>query len=297
MAVRVLVTGGAGFVGSALVRHSARSGYEPFVLDLKSPFDQRRWYRVDLGNDGTAMPFLSECDVVWHCAAIADVYEAAEKPSLTARVNVEGTTRLLEAAREAGVRKFLYASTWEVYGRPLYEPVDEAHPCNPEHPYSITKLAGEMLCEALGESRGMRTIRLRLGTAIGPGMRPTTVISRFVTCGQEGRPVTLQGSGSQYRQFTHVRDIGNAFIAATEYQGSNRVFNICSDEKTTILRLAELIAGRFNVPIVHMPMREGEPPSATISSELARRELGWRPHTTLEEGIAEIVNGLNIAPG
>src|SRR5437867_583706 len=148
---RIIVTGGAGFVGSAVVRGLAARGLDVAALDIANPGVEVEWCRADILDSVDLAQFLRGADAVCHLAAVGDVYEAARDPVATARLNVEGTARVVEAAAKARVPSIVYASTWEVYGPPIYQPVDENHPCSPKHPYSITKLAGETICKSLSE--------------------------------------------------------------------------------------------------------------------------------------------------
>src|SRR5437899_3183715 len=136
---------------------------------------------ADLGDIAALADAFRGSNFVCHLAAIGDVYLAAEKPYLAAQTNVTGTANVCEAALKAGVSKLIYASTWEVYGKPRYEPIDEDHPCAPDHPYNITKLAGERLALAYSHLRdGVSVSALRLGTAYGTRMRPNSVFSLFI---------------------------------------------------------------------------------------------------------------------
>ena len=289
MAKRILVSGGAGFIGSFLAEELVRRGHEVVVLDANKPQIKVEWRKGNLLDGAELVPLIDDCDSLCHLAAIGDVYQAAEDPVKTVRVNVEGTLNLLLAASRAKMGKFLYASTWEVYGYPIYEPIDENHPCAPDHPYSITKLAGERLCCSANGTGRMAVVSLRLGTAYGPGMRPTSVISRFIRAGVEGRPIRIHGSGNQFRQFTHLGDIAEAFALALSYNGPRDVFNIVSDKRTTIRDLASMVRKRFDVPIEFTPSRKRDAPSAYVSSRLALEELGWEPQVDFSKAFSDLV--------
>lgn len=283
------MSGGAGFVGSALVEELLQRGYEVAVLDVNEPQVKVDWIRSDLLDGPALSPVLRNCDYVCHLAAIADVYQALEDPLRTVRVNVEGTLNLLLAAAQANVRRFLYASTWEVYGQGVHQPVDENHPCNPDHPYSITKLAGDHLCRSVGKTSGLPVVCLRLGTAYGPRMRESSVMTRFIKAGIQGEPIQIHGSGRQFRQFTHVRDIAEAFVLALKYDGPEQIFNILSDRTISIRDLADIVRAKFDVPVEFTKSRKVEPPSAVVSSHLARRELGWQPKIEFSEAFSDLI--------
>jgi len=286
---RVLVSGGSGFVGSTVAQELIRRGRDVTVLDLRKPSFDAGWLNADICDGVSLAELLSDFDSVCHLAAIGDVYQAARDPISTARINVEGSLRLLQASAEAGVRRFIYASTWEVYGKILREPVDETHPCNPDHPYSITKLAGEQLCLRVGASRGISVISLRLGTAYGRNMRPTSVFSRFIDSAIHERPILVEGSGEQSRQFTHTSDIAKAFDLSLDYAGRERVFNITAGRSVSVKQLAQKVGARLSREVKHAPARNWDPSWGRISSDLAQRELNWKAEADFDRALEDLI--------
>ena len=162
--MRALVTGGAGFVGGHVARVVQNAGHEVLVFDQADVADMPA-IKGDLLNPNDVFEAVSGVDAICHLGAVGDVYLAFERPALAAQVNAVGTANIMEAAKQAGTRKVVYASTWEVYGEPRYTPIDERHPTNPDHPYNITKLAGEHLVRSYDKLKGVPTVSLRLGTA------------------------------------------------------------------------------------------------------------------------------------
>jgi UDP-glucose 4-epimerase len=284
-----VVTGAAGFLGSHVADVLAERGSTITVVDLADN-PKHRTVRADLLDPAQLADAFAGADFVCHLAAVGDVYLAGEKPWLAAQVNATGTANVCEAALTAGVPRVIYASTWEVYGTPRYQPIDERHPCEPDHPYNITKLAGERLALAYGHLRKDLTVSaLRLGTAFGTRMRPNSVFSLFIDKALHGEPITIQGSGEQGRQFTHARDVGRAFVAAVEKAANGSVYNTVSDEFVTIKRLAELVAAEIPTKIVYTEARQADVPTAIVSNELIKRDLGWKPEVPFADGLAEIV--------
>lgn len=215
--MKILVTGVGGFIGPHVARQLILGGHEVIGVDL-DPGENNEFEvaAVDLLSTEQLPELLSGVDAICHLAGVGDVYLAASNPALTARLNVEATANLSTHAAASGVSKIVFASTWEVYGPPKYQPIDELHPCEPDHPYSITKLAAERIGRAIAHSSGMEFLALRLGTAYGTGMRPNSVFSIFIERALKHQDLVINGPGDQFRQFTHVSDTAEAFLRSCE---------------------------------------------------------------------------------
>lgn len=287
--MRGVVTGGAGFLGSHVTDVLVEHGHNVLVADLATN-PRHASMRVDLGDIEALTTAFRGRDYVCHLGAIGDVYLAGDKPTLAASTNVIGTANVCEAALAAGVPTVVYASTWEVYGEPSYQPLDEEHPCAPDHPYSITKLAGERLALAYAHMReGLRVTSLRLGTAYGTRMRPNSVFSIFIAKALRHEPITIQGTGEQGRQFTHARDIADAFVRAIVRAPKHVVYNVVADQLTTIRQLAQLVAAELPTEVAFGPARKADVPSATVSNSRIRQELGWEAAVPFDAGLKEII--------
>lgn len=288
--MKVLVTGSAGFIGTHVSRALLGEGFEVIGYDQKGSvepeFETVIGDFLDLESLTTA---VKGKDVVVHIGAIGDVYLAATNPELAASVNVTGSTNIALAAEVAGAR-VVYASTWEVYGDPVYEPVDEKHPCEPDHPYNITKLAGERMLIAADRLRGVPVVALRLGTAYGLGMRPNSVFEIFIEKARKGEPITIQGDGSQGRQFTHVRDIARAFVAAATSEMRGIALNVVSSEMISIKQLAEVVTERFPTEVTYGQPRPGDVTPSYVSASRIEQTLGWKAEVSFEEGMAELLS-------
>lgn len=292
--MKAVVTGAAGFLGRHVARHVADAGWDVTGFDIVS-FDEPKVRTIvgDLTHFDSVNQALSGADVILHIGAIGDVYLAGEQPELAAAVNVVGTANVARAALNHDAR-VVYASTWEVYGEPITEPLDENHPTNPDHPYSITKLGGESLLLAACRLSGLSGIALRLGTAYGSGLRSNSVFSIFIDRAMNEEPITIQGDGSQGRQFTHASDIARAFLLAAQSEASGIALNIVSPETTTIRELAERIVARFPTELTFGPARQGEVPPARVSAKRANAELGWVAEVPFDEGIDRLINGASL---
>jgi nucleoside-diphosphate-sugar epimerase len=246
--------------------------------------------RGDLTQLDDLLDATRDVEAVCHLGGVGDVYLALEQPQLAAAHNVLGTANVMEACLRNGVQKVVYASTWEVYGLPQYEPIDEQHPCRPDHPYNITKLAGEQIVLSYDRLKGLQAIALRLGTAYGAAMRPNAVIPMFIRKALVGEPLIIKGSGEQWRQFTHARDLARAFALAIESPLHGEALNVLSDERVSVKQLAELVARRLPVEIVYQEARPGDIPSASVSSDRARQSLGWAARIPFREGLSELID-------
>lgn len=293
--MRGIVTGGSGFLGSHVADHLAAQGHEVVVYDVQ-PTTRHVSVVGDLLDPEALKRAFGAMDFVCHLGAIGDVYLAGEKPALAATVNAAGTANVCEAAIASKVGRVVVASTWEVYGEPHYQPLDEKHPCEPDHPYNITKLAGERLALASGRLRGLNVVALRLGTAFGTRMRPNSVFSIFIRKALAGEPITIQGSGSQGRQFTHAKDVGRGFEAALTKGPSGSAYNIVGDRMVSIRELAELVTKIVPTELTYGEARPGDVPSALVSNEKAKAELGWRPTVDFEQGLRELVDEARARP-
>lgn len=289
--MRIVVTGAAGFLGTHIVQRLVEDGHSV------SGFDQQplansdsRSLIGDLRDPEAVETAVSGNEAICHVGAIGDVYLAAETPALAAAVNVTGSANVASAAARAGAR-VIYASTWEVYGQPVSEPIDEDHPCQPDHPYSITKLAGEQILLAADRLQGIPVLALRLGTAYGSGLRANSVFRIFIDRARRGEPITVQGGGAQGRQFTHAYDIAQAFSSACRSDLHGMPLNVMSPETTSIKELAELVVARYPTELTFGPARSGDVAPALVSAARAGDLLGWHPTVSFEQGLAELMDG------
>jgi len=286
--MNILVTGAAGFLAPNVANVLRDVGHTCRVTDLRH-VDNADTEIADLTRMEDALRVTRGVDVVCHLGGVGDVYRAFEHPDEAARANVVATATLLEACLRNGIQKVLYASTWEVYGEPEYQPLDESHPCRPDHPYNITKLAGEQLATSYSKLKGLNTVCFRMGTAYGRGMRPNSVFSIFIDKALRAEPITVQGSGNQMRQFTHAKDIGRAFALAAESNIHGEVFNIVSPEEVTIRQLAEMVTQALPTNLEFAEARPGDIASARVSSIKAERILGWRPQVSFRDGLNDLI--------
>ncbi len=302
--MRVLVTGGAGFIGSHVVDRLQARGIEPRIFDLvPSPHHDVADVETVLGDlcDRDAVrSALAGCDAVVHLAALADVDQVEKSPADADRVNVRGTETLLAGARELEIARFVYASTIWVYGDAAGpEAVDEDSPLGlPKHFYTATKIAGEMYTAAYTELYGLEHTILRFGIPYGPRSRPTAVVAAFTAKALAGQPLTIAGDGTQSRRFVYVEDLADGVAASLVPAAANRIYNLVGRENTSVRSIARTVRDVVgDVPIVHIEGRAGDLKGGNISGERAARELGWEPTTTFAEGVRRYVDWVTDEAG
>jgi UDP-glucose 4-epimerase len=292
--LKVLVTGGAGFIGSHVVDKLRAAGHEPRILDLiPSPHHSHvETVLGDLCEPAVVERALAGVDAVVHLAALADVDLVATDPTLTDRVNTRGTQVLLEGTRASGVARFVYASTIWVYGDAAGpEALDEDTPLGlPKHFYTATKIAGEMYTASYGELYDLEWTILRFGIPYGPRARPTAVVPAFTAKALAGSPLTIAGDGTQSRRFVYVEDLAEGVVASLVPAAANRVYNLVGRENTSVRAIARAVRDVVgDVPIEHIEGRAGDLHGGNISGERAAKELGWEPRTSFAEGVRRYV--------
>ena len=300
--MRVLVTGGSGFIGSHVIDRLVEHGHEPVNFDLSpSPHHAPTGLRAvhgDIADRDTAWRAARGCDAIIHLAAVADVNDVVADPVRADRINVHGTQMILEAARHAGIERVVYGSTVWVYGNaPVDGVVDEESPLAlPEHLYTATKLAGEMYCRSYTSLYGIEHTVLRFGIPYGPRARLAAVVPSFVTRAQEGKALSIAGDGRQTRQFVYVEDLADGIVAGLQESARNRTFNLVGDEETSVRTIADTIRKLVaEVPIVHGPERPVDVHIARISGTRATSELGWSAATSFEDGVVRYLDWLSKA--
>jgi len=291
--MKVLVTGGSGFIGSHVVDQLAEAGHKPVIYDRRpSPF--RDDIQTELGelSDLTRLELaMSGCDAVMHLAAAADVNEVAKMPIESEAANARGTINVLEAARGAGVKRVVYASTIWVYTGESGERVDEESNLGmPNHLYTASKLAGEMYCRSYNELYELEFTVLRFGIPYGPRARPAAVVPAFVGKAMAGEALTVAGAGDQSRRFVYVEDLAAGCVKALDPVAANRTYNLVSDSSVTILEIAELVQ-ELVAPtgIEYTEQRTADYVGVEVSGVRAEQELGWTAETSFADGVSRYV--------
>ncbi len=318
MKKNILITGGAGFIGSHLSEHLLNEGewsvtivddlndfYSPEIkrsnLAAIGPSDDLAFVECDI-RDQAALTSVFEStafDVIVHLAARAGVRPSLSEPHLYYTTNVIGTLNLLELARQQGVRQFVFGSSSSVYGENSNVPFSEKHRVqNPISPYAATKAAGELMCHTYTHLYEIRTVCLRLFTVYGARQRPDLAIHKFSRLIFDGKPIPVFGDGSTRRDYTYVDDIIQGVRAAIDYEGSmHEVFNLGESETTELRRLIELLEESLGKKAVidRQPMQPGDVPITFADISKAASLLRYDPQTKIEDGIPKFVEWFRIS--
>jgi len=301
---KVLVTGGAGFIGSHLVDRLLKDGHDVIVLDdfsngrmenLSSYLDSSRLEikKVDVSSFQEIKDYFIDVSWVFHLAALADIVPSIQNPLKYHNSNVNGTVSVLEASRKAGVERFVYAASSSCYGIPDVYPTPENAEIRPMYPYALTKYVGEQYVLHWEKVYGLPAISLRLFNVYGPRARTSgtygAVFGVFLAQKLAGKPFTVVGNGNQTRDFTFVTDVVEAFILAAKSKLRNEIFNVGSGNHYSVNKLVELLGGN----VVHIPKRPGEPDCTFADISKIKKKLEWRPKVSVEEGVKIMLDNID----
>jgi UDP-glucose 4-epimerase len=299
-----LVTGGAGFIGSHLVDRLLAEGHRVTVIDNYSTGRPENLmhlrgkaglsvHQVDITDRVAINPLFQGVDRVFHLAALADIVPSIQNATEYHHANVNGTFAVLEAARHAGVKRFVYAASSSCYGIPDVYPTPETAGMQPMYPYALTKMVGETYVMHWGQCYGLPVVSLRLFNVYGTRSRTSgtygAVFGVFLAQKLAGKPYTVVGDGTQTRDFTYVTDVADAFFAASESDLKQVIMNVGSGGHYSVNRLVELLGG----PKTHIPKRPGEPDCTFADTARIGSLLGWTSKVSLEEGVGRILDNID----
>jgi UDP-glucose 4-epimerase len=298
--MKILVTGGSGFIGSTLVDRLVQLNHDVSIIDNESAEthnqfyynSKARYYKYDVVDYINTRPLYDNVDIVFHLAAESRIQPAILNPILAVRTNVLGTETVLQCGREAGVKKVIYSSTSSAYGLKNISPLSEDMPTDCLNPYSVSKVAGEELCKMYNNLFGLKTVIFRYFNVYGPREASVgqyaPVVRLFLRQLEEGVPLTIIGDGLQRRDFTHVDDVVNANILAMEVEHNHygEVFNIGSGVNHSVLELANMISPNQ----AFLSPRIGESRVTQANTSKAQTVLGWEPTVKIEDYIKETLS-------
>jgi UDP-glucuronate 4-epimerase len=308
--MRILITGGAGFIGSHVAERLLKDCHEIFILDDLNDFyapalkqqnliaveraGMAGFYNCDIRNAERTRQIVEELrpGVVIHLAARGGVRQSLEQPLLYEEVNVRGTMTLLEASRAARVEKFIFASSSSVYGvgsnRPFRE---DDHAQLPISPYAATKLAGEQMCFVYSHLYGLKVISLRLFTVYGPRQRPDLAIHKFAELMDSGREIQVHGEGQTWRDYTYIDDIVQGIVASLSHDYSHEVFNLGSSSPVSLETVIETLERALDRKAIirRIPSQAGDVPVTYADISKARAWLAYDPCTPFHTGVQNFV--------
>ena len=297
-----MIIGGAGFIGSHLVDAILKKGHEVIVLDnfstgrlknLDQVADKIQLIECDISQKGKWQDYFKGVDWVFHLAALADIVPSIEKPDDYYQSNVNGTFNVLEACRKHNVKKIVYSASSSCYGIPDEFPTKETAEIRPQYPYALTKYLGEKLVMHWCQVYNLPAVSLRFFNVYGPRSRTSgtygAVFGVFLAQKLAGKPFTVVGDGTQTRDFTFVKDVVGAIIAAAESDVSGEIVNVGSDNTYRVNRLVELLGG----DVVHIPKRPGEPDCTWADITKAKKLLNWQPIVSLEGGVGILLENID----
>ncbi len=302
--MKILVTGGAGFIGSHLAEQMVNKGLETIIFDnlssgeitnIKSIRANVRLIDADVRNLDTLMSAMENVDLVFHLAAQTTISGSLTNPFLTHEINNTGTLNVLWAALKKGVSRIVISSSCSIYGDHHQPPLKETDLPNPKSPYAASKLTAEALAESFYHSYGLETVCLRYFNVYGLRQRADSdyaaVIPRFVECYQQKQSPLIYGTGQQSRDFIHVSDVARANLLSAQLPinilKKHRIFNIGTGNKTNLLELLDVISKykNYHLEPTFLPSRQGEIKHSCADISLAQEKLGFQPLISLEEGI------------
>jgi nucleoside-diphosphate-sugar epimerase len=299
---KIVVTGGAGFIGSGLVRKLIESGEDRVTVvddlssgkrenleEVRSAVD---FHEVDIRDYSGVAPVVAGADVVYHLAAIPSVPRSIAEPVPSHEVNIDGSFQVFRACAEGGVRRVVYAASSSAYGDTEVLPKVETMPPNPKSPYAAQKLVGEYYARVFTECFGLETVSLRYFNVFGPRQDPSSaysgVLSLFMKALIERRPPTIFGDGEQSRDFTYVEDVAELCVKAARAEGvSGKVLNAGNGNRYTLNEVWKVLCAIEGIEMAPMygPPRPGDVRDSQADTRLARQELGHSPRFSLEEGL------------
>jgi len=303
--MKILVTGGCGFIGSHMVDRLLNDGHDVVVLDncstgrLENLEHQKENNNLsvhvcDIADYEVIEPYFEGVDRVFHIAALADIVPSIQEPLKYHRSNVDGTINVLEASRKHEIKHFIYAASSSCYGIPEHYPTPETTPIDPQYPYALTKYLGEEYVKHYHQIYQLPVTSMRFFNVYGPRSRTSgtygAVFGVFLAQKLANKPYTIVGDGTQTRDFTYVTDVVDACVSASENEKAiGEIFNVGSNNHYSVNRLVELLGGEKT----HIPKRPGEPDCTFADTSKIKDVIGWSPSVSFEEGVQNMIDNID----
>ena len=298
--IKSIITGGAGFIGSNLTDHLVKIGHKVIILDnfvsgKKANLSHHKKknvkiVKIDIAKSKNLEKYLFGADYVFHLAGLAEIIPSIKNPKKYFINNVVGTLNVVEAAKKVKVKKLVYAASSSCYGTPKSFPTSEKDKIDLKHPYALTKFIGEELVMRYASIFSMPNISFRFFNVYGPRLNTSgqysAVIGNFLSQTKNKKPLTIVGDGKQTRDFINVDDLINAFIQVIKSKLVNKIYNLGSGKRTSIVSIAKIFGGEKKF----IPFRLGEPKNSLANISKIRKDIGWRPQISIEEGIKKLLS-------
>jgi len=299
--MKIIVTGGAGFIGSHLVDLLIANKFDVIVLDnfstgrranLDHVKDKIQLVECDLSINGDWVKHFKDVDWVFHLAALADIVPSIQKPEAYFNANVNGTFNVIQACKHANIKRVVYAASSSCYGIPDNFPTAETSAIKPKYPYALTKRIGEELVMHWAQVYQLPAVSCRFFNVYGTRSRTSgtygAVFGVFLAQKLANKPMTIVGDGNQTRDFTYVTDVANALLSAAKSNKTEQIYNIGSGNTVSINKLVELLGGEKT----HIPKRPGEPDCTYADISKIKSELNWTPKISIEDGVKLVLENI-----
>ena len=300
--MKIIVTGGAGFIGSHLVSRLTSANHEIIVLDnlssgrkrnLVGQFKKIKFYKVDISKKGKWQKLFKNVNCVFHLAALADIVPSIDNPKKYFDSNVVGTFNILEACRDHGIKKIIYSASSSCYGLTKKYPTSERDIIDPKYPYALTKRLGEEMIIHWSNLYKIKFISLRLFNVYGTKSRTSgaygAMFGVFLTQKFFNKPLTIVGDGKQSRDFIFVTDVVSAFVKSMNIKLQNQIFNVGNGKSITINTVASILGGEK----IHIPKRPGEPDKTMANIKKIKTQMKWKPQIDINKGIKLLMKDIN----
>tara|TARA_B100001027_G_scaffold192094_1_gene146749 strand:+ start:1526 stop:2431 length:906 start_codon:yes stop_codon:yes gene_type:complete len=300
MALKSIITGGAGFIGSNLTDHLVKMGHKVIILDnfisgKKSNLSHHKKkdvkiIKVDISNSKNLEKYFKGADYIFHLAALAEIIPSFKNPKKYFKNNVVGTLKVVEAAKKMNIKKLIYAASSSCYGTPKAFPISENYKIDPKSPYAVTKFMGEEIIMKYADIFKMPNISFRFFNVYGPRLnisgRYSAVIGNFLSQTKNNKPLTIVGNGKQTRDFIHVDDLVNAFIKIIKSRHVNKIYNLGSGRRISINTIARIFNGKKKF----IPIRPGEPKDSLANISKLKKDINWKPKISIQSGIKKLLS-------
>ena len=300
--MKLIITGGAGFIGSHLTEYLLKQGHSIVVIDnlstgrienIKHLKNKIKFVKADISKKGNWERLFKGVNTVIHLAALADIVPSIQNPEKYFASNVIGTKNVIENALKYKIKKIIYSASSSCYGIPKKYPTDEKTKLDPKYPYALTKMIGEQILIHYGNLFGIKILSLRLFNVYGTKSRTSgtygAMFGVFLKQKIKNYPLTVVGNGNQKRDFIYVSDVVRAFAKGLRYNCNEKILNIGTGKPISVNKIVSLL----NSKKIHIPKRPGEPHMTCANISLAKRKLGWKPRIKIEKGINLLLKDLN----